>query len=90
MGLTSSPMATNLTERTRRRIRQVMREKGLSQVKLGRAMGTTQGTVGKYLRGDFRLTVEFVEEVADAMGISPAVLLAEPAYEQPELGEEEG
>lgn len=66
-----------------------MRDKHITQVELGRRLGKTQGAVGKWLRGDIRLTLANVDEIADAMEVPAARLLQdEPSdFVQPSLEE---
>lgn len=49
-----------------------------SQPKLASATGLGQSTIGRVLRGEVAATLDSIEAIAKAFGISPAELLAAP------------
>jgi transcriptional regulator with XRE-family HTH domain len=56
------------------RIREVRRQKGLTQTALARLIGKTQGLIGKYERGDVRISTDTLWSIAEALGVPIAQL----------------
>lgn len=49
--------------------------KGLSQDDLAEAIGTTRNALGKLERGDRRLNMDWIEKIAEKMGVEPYEVL---------------
>jgi transcriptional regulator with XRE-family HTH domain len=56
------------------RIREVRRQKGLTQTALAKLISKTQGLVGKYERGDVRIPADTLWSIAEALGVPIAQL----------------
>jgi len=56
------------------RIREVRRQKGLTQDALAKLIGKTQGLAGKYERGDVRIPADTLWSIAEALGVPIAQL----------------
>jgi transcriptional regulator with XRE-family HTH domain len=67
--LSVSLTAVGVTSRALARIRDAMKEHGVSQRALAERLGCSQGRVAKILKGRIRLTVEDLEQVAKAVGL---------------------
>lgn len=61
------------------RIGVLRRERGLSLAALAKAAGTTKAQIQKLERGDRRLSLEWMERLADALAVKPSDLLPESA-----------
>lgn len=59
------------------RIRELRRQRGLTQAALAEACGTTHGTINKLETGKMRLTAAWIEAVAAALGVTPSEILAD-------------
>lgn len=59
------------------RIRQLRRERNLTQEELGARMGSTPtaSTVGKYERGELSISLDLLLEIAEALEVSPGEIL---------------
>jgi transcriptional regulator with XRE-family HTH domain len=57
------------------RVTEARKARGLSQVRLAKAIGVTTGAVQAYEHGRTRITVERLEALADALHCEPADLL---------------
>jgi transcriptional regulator with XRE-family HTH domain len=62
-----------------RRMRAVRREKGLSQEKLGNALGLTFQQVQKYENGTNRIAAGRLHKIAEILGVPVAVLFGSPS-----------
>jgi transcriptional regulator with XRE-family HTH domain len=56
------------------RIREVRRQKGLTQTALAKLIGKTQGLVGKYERDEVRIPTDTLWSIAEALGVPIAQL----------------
>jgi transcriptional regulator with XRE-family HTH domain len=56
------------------RIREVRRQKGLTQTALAQLIGKTQGLIGKYERGEVRIPTDTLWSIAEALGVPIAQL----------------
>lgn len=54
-----------------KRLRELRIEKGLSQTELAEALGTTQGAIGKYERGELDLNTEKITQICKVLKVSP-------------------
>jgi transcriptional regulator with XRE-family HTH domain len=61
------------------RIGVLRRERGLSLADLAKAAGTTKAQIQKLERGDHRLSLEWMERLAGALGVKASDLLPENA-----------
>jgi len=55
-------------------IKRVMSEKGISNTALAEKIGTSQPVISQILADKYTLTVDRVEEIANALGVSAEVL----------------
>jgi transcriptional regulator with XRE-family HTH domain len=60
------------------RIRDVRRQKGLTQTALAKLIGRTQGLIGKYERGEVRIPTDTLWSIAEALGVPIAQLFERP------------
>ncbi|MGC1301977.1 MAG: helix-turn-helix domain-containing protein [Caulobacteraceae bacterium] len=70
------------------RLRRLRKERGMSQSRLGDAMGITFQQVQKYERGVNRIAASMLVRAAKALGVPPSALLpeeGEPAPRSPEI-----
>lgn len=61
-----------------RRVRELRMQQGLTQQQLGRKAGMHPAYVGGIERGERNITLDGVERLARALGVSPAELMAQP------------
>ena len=61
-----------------RRVRELRTQQGLTQQQLGRKAGMHPAYVGGIERGERNITLDGVERLARALGVSPAELVAQP------------
>ncbi len=61
-----------------RRIRETRERLGMTGEALAQKIGTDKGTVSRIERGEAGLSVERFQQIADALGLDPATLLAPP------------
>ena len=59
------------------RLRELRRQRGISQVKLALAAQLHISFIGRLERGDSSATLDTVEAVAKALGVAPAALLSD-------------
>ena len=64
-------------EEVLRRIKHAMKEKGVKQTHVARALGLTFGGFSKIMKGNSRLTVTTLLQIAEVLGVEPASLLPE-------------
>lgn len=64
------------------RLRELMSAAGLTQTELAVRAGVTQGAVSKWCRGT-PPTVDYLDAIADALGVEPAELLKPPTTTPP-------
>lgn len=81
-----APMAETLADRARRRIRDEMMRKHLSQRDLsdllgGAEAGWSQSRIAKFLSGRVELTVKAVEALAFAVGLAPTEVVRDHGLE---------
>lgn len=72
------------------RVNAELRRKGLSKSALARRMQRHHQWLNRRLWGEVSFSVDELQEAADALDVPVAEFFREAAYEQPELGEEEG
>ena len=60
------------------RIREIRREKGLTLQEIADRAGTTAQTIGRLETGMRTLSIKWVNRIAEALGVQPAVLLSLP------------
>lgn len=53
----------------------IRKKKGLSQVALGKAIGTSGDVIGRYERGDIKPSIDVVAKIADALEVSVDYLI---------------
>ncbi|GAA4399898.1 hypothetical protein GCM10023187_12450 [Nibrella viscosa] len=56
-------------------IRKARKEKGLTQKEVGRRLGITESTFNGYESGRQNLTIDTLQKIADALGVSLTVIL---------------
>lgn len=54
-----------------KRLKEIRIEKGFSQTELAEALGTTQGAIGKYERGELDLNTEKITQICKILNVSP-------------------
>ena len=59
------------------RIGKLMKERGVTQQALGKAVGVTYQQISKYVNGDNRLGVWRFLQICSALGVDPPKILAE-------------
>jgi transcriptional regulator with XRE-family HTH domain len=59
----------------RDRLKEVMKQRGFTQDALAAAIGVTQGSIGHYLRSDRQPTIEMIDDIANALNVSPIWIL---------------
>lgn len=64
------------------RIRELRELAGLTQDQLADRMGTQSQQIGKHERGERRLTIQWMQRYAAALGIAPADLISVPAMDE--------
>jgi transcriptional regulator with XRE-family HTH domain len=69
------------------RIREIRKQKDITQVELAKKLGITQGGIQKLERGERCLTVEWMRKIADALDCKAYELL--PLDMQPDITPEE-
>lgn len=57
------------------KIKNARKEKNLTQAELAKKIGTTAQTVSRLEKGDLKLTVSRVQDIAEALGCDPSDLL---------------
>ncbi|MCM1533746.1 MAG: helix-turn-helix domain-containing protein [Corallococcus sp.] len=71
------------------RVKEIMREKKLSQKELSKISGITEPSLCRYLRGDIEPRADVVQNIAKALGVSAAYLIgASDTYVQQNAVEE--
>ena len=60
-------------------LREVRRRAGLTQEQLAELCGTTKGVISQLETGHTRYHEDWIEKLAEALSITPAVLLTEPS-----------
>ena len=60
-----------------RHIRQERERQGMTGEELGKKIGTDKGTISRIERGEAGLSTDRLQEIATALGVTPAVLLAQ-------------
>ncbi len=58
-----------------KRIREIRRRLDMSQAQLAEKIGSKQNVICRLENGKYKLTVELLVAIADALGVSPASLL---------------
>lgn len=74
-------MFTHTDETLGKRVRELRATAGLSQAKLGAALGVTFQQIQKYERGVNRISVCSLYPIAEALGVTVYELLQEPVVE---------
>ena len=77
-----SPMSGTIKETVRSNLRRLMDQNGWNQVELARRSKVSQTYIGKLLRGESVPTVDKVEDLAEAFGISALDLMRAPVPRQ--------
>lgn len=67
----------NTTDRIRARIREIMKDRGLSQGALADAVGVSRATINNYLCGDTPMTLDRADQIAGVLGVTLADLVAD-------------
>ena len=75
MGVRKSPQAVDIEVGRRVRERRVLA--GISQEKLGQALGVTFQQVQKYEKGTNRIGASRLQQIAEALGVAPAYFFPE-------------
>jgi transcriptional regulator with XRE-family HTH domain len=66
------PPAVNIS------IRQIRESAGISQAELARRLGVTQPNVARWESGTEKIRVDTLQRIADALGLSLAVIFSAP------------
>jgi transcriptional regulator with XRE-family HTH domain len=86
MASSLAKMATESTEeRTRKRLRELREQAGLSLEEVGRRAGMAASTVSRLESGARRLTLDHLPTLARAVGVSVDTLLAPPERADPRV-----
>jgi transcriptional regulator with XRE-family HTH domain len=64
------------------RIKQLRKEKGLSQAELGKLVGLSYAQIGRYEKKGMQPSAEVLNKIAEALGASPDFLLNGSAEEK--------
>lgn len=59
------------------KLKQIMKERGLSQTEVAKLSGVSQPTISLYLKGDRGLSLKTAIKISQALGVSPEDLLPE-------------
>ena len=70
------------TDRIRSRIREIMKDRGLSQGALADTVGVSRATINNYLCGDTPMTIDRADQIAGILGVTLADLVADDADRQ--------
>jgi len=70
-----------VSERAKARLLEEMARKGLTQRDVAQLLGWSQSKIQKVLTGPVELTVEALEQLAFAVGVSPVELVRDPLLE---------
>jgi len=62
------------------KLKELREEKGLSQTKLGEALGVDQTTISQYERGVREPNIQTIKKICDFFGVSADYLLGRTEY----------
>jgi transcriptional regulator with XRE-family HTH domain len=65
-----------------RKLKGIRTARGLSQVQLAEMVGCSQGMISKIEKGQANPTLDIIEAIATALGVSPASVFGLPELEQ--------
>lgn len=57
------------------RISEIMQEKGITQAQISKLTGITQSSLSDYIKGKYSPKQDKIDQIAHALGVSPAYLL---------------
>lgn len=82
MALDIDALSDLIARRVAHRLREQMRERGISQTEAARRLGVTSGYLGRILKGSRGLSSGRILQISQTFSISLPLLMAEPTPDE--------